>query len=88
MKNHLSEYVRRVREGEEVRVTSHGEVVAELRSPVPDRDGEAPSGLAELVRRGTARKIVRNDPERYRTYERALENTTARELLDWGRGDR
>ncbi len=89
LKNHLSEYVRRVRAGERIRISSHGEVVAELRSPEPDREEEeAPPGLLELVRRGTARAIVRNDPSQYRTYERALTGTTARELLDWDRGDR
>ncbi len=88
LKNHLSEYVRRVRAGEKIRISSHGEVVAELRSPEPDSDERAPRGLRELVRRGTARGIVRNDPARYQTYERALAGTTAQELLDWDRGDR
>ena len=67
LKNHLSEYVRRVRAGEKIQISSHGEVVAELRPPEPDRDEQAPLGLRELVRRGTARGIVRNDPSRYRT---------------------
>ncbi len=88
LKNHLSEYVRRVRAGEKIRISSHGEVVAELCSPEPDQDEDAPPGLRELVRRGTARAIVRNDPARYRNYERALTRSTARELLDWDRGDR
>ncbi len=88
LKNHLSEYIRRVRGGEKIQVSFHGEVVAELRSPEPDRDVQAPLGLRELVRRGTARGIVRNDPSRYRTYEPALARTTAQELLDWDRGDR
>lgn len=88
LKNRLSEYLRLARAGEEIRVTSHGEVVAELRSPEPGRDQEAPPGLRELARRGAVREIVRNDPTRYRTYERALETTTAKELLDWDRDDR
>lgn len=88
LKDHLSEYVRRARAGERIRISSHGEVVAELRSPEPDGVEQAPPGLKEMVRRGTARGIVRNDPARYRTYERALERTTAQELLDWDRGDR
>jgi len=54
----------------------------------PSRNEDAPPGLRELVRRGTARGIVRNDPSRYRTYERALASTTAQELLDWDRDDR
>ncbi len=88
LKNHLSEYGRRVGAGEGIRISSHGEVVAELREPEPERNEQAPPGLRELVRRGTARGIVRNDPSRYRTYERALGGTTAQELLDWDRGDR
>lgn len=88
LKDRLSEYIRRVRGGETIQVSSHGVVVAELRSPEPDREEHAPPGLRELVRRGTAREIVRNDPLQYRIYERALHRTTAQELLDWDRGDR
>jgi prevent-host-death family protein len=88
LKDHLSEYVRRVRAGERLLITSHGEVVAELRSPEPDQNESAPLGLRELVRRGTARGLVRNDPSLYRTYERALQGATAQELLDWDRRDR
>lgn len=88
LKDHLSEYVRRVRAGEDLLVTSHGEVVAELRPPDPDRGEAAPRGLRELLRNGTVREIVRNDPSQYRTYERALATTTAQDLLDWERGDR
>lgn len=88
LKNHLSEYVRRVRAGERLLITSHGEVVAELRSPEPTGAEHLHPGLQELVRRGTARGLVRNDPSRYRTYEPALTKTTAQELLDWDRDDR
>ncbi len=88
LKNRLSEYVRRAGAGERIQVTSHGEVVAELRAPEPEREGDAPAGLQELLRKGTARGIVRNDPSRYHTYKPALTNTTARELLDWDRDDR
>jgi antitoxin (DNA-binding transcriptional repressor) of toxin-antitoxin stability system len=88
LKNRLSEYVRLVRGGERLLITSHGEVVAELRSPDPERVEDAPPGLRELVRRGTARSLLRNDPSRYRTYQRAPTTTTAQELLDWDRGDR
>jgi prevent-host-death family protein len=88
LKNHLSEYVRLVRAGERLLITSHGEVVAELRSPEPAGAGHAPPGLQELVRRRTARGLVHNDPSQYRTYERVLTKTTAQELLDWDRNDR
>jgi antitoxin (DNA-binding transcriptional repressor) of toxin-antitoxin stability system len=88
LKSHLSDYVRRARVGETIRISSHGQVVAELRSPEPDGGEQVPAGLRELVQRGTARGIVRNDPSRYRTYERALARSTAQELLDWDRDDR
>ncbi len=88
LKNRLSEYVRLVRAGEEILITSHGEVVAELRPPEASGDAATPAGLRELVRRGMAHGLVRNDPSRYRSYPRALAKATSRELLDWGRGDR
>lgn len=75
LKAHLSEYVRLAGAGERLLITSNGEVVAELRSPEP-----------EMARR--THGFVRNDPTQYRTYEPALVNTTAQELLDWDRGDR
>ena len=87
LKAHLSAYVRRVRAGETIRVSSHGEVVAELVPPGPKGEAGLPWGLAELVRRGVARRIVRNDPTRYRTFERALSGTSAQDLLDWDRSE-
>lgn len=53
LKNGLSEYVRQVKDGEEVLVTDRGVVVAELRPPTPPemRAGVHP-GLAALARRG------------------------------------
>lgn len=88
LKNRLSEYMRRVRRGETIHVSYHGEVVAELRAPLTEGEEGAPQGLRELARRGTARAVVHNDPARYRTYEPALTGTTAQELLDWDRGER
>ncbi len=61
---------------------------AEERSPEHPRFEGLHTGLLELVRRGTARRIVRNDPSRYRPFEPALVHTTAQELLNWDRGDR
>jgi len=88
LQDHLSEYVRRAQGGETLLITSQGEVVAELRSPETDRGSDAPPGWHELVRRGTARGLVRNDPSQYRTYERVLADTTAQDLLNWDRSDR
>ncbi len=88
LEGHLGEYVRRVQSGETLLITSHGEVVAELRSPAPARVDDVSVGLQELVRRGTARSLVRNDPSQYRTYEQALLDVTAQDLLNWDRNDR
>ncbi|MEP7010137.1 MAG: type II toxin-antitoxin system prevent-host-death family antitoxin [Acidobacteriota bacterium] len=89
LEDHLGEYVRRAQAGETLLITSHGEVVAELRSSKLDPASDAPlSGLQELVRRGTAHGVVRNDPSQYRTYERVTNSTTAQDLLNWDRNDR
>lgn len=88
LKTHLSEYVRRVRDGESIQVTYHGEVVAELRRPESVGAESFPPGLRELARRGTARQVVRNDPSLYERFNRALSRTTAQELLDQEREDR
>jgi antitoxin (DNA-binding transcriptional repressor) of toxin-antitoxin stability system len=89
LKNRLSEYVRDVRQGEEIQVTHRGEVVAEMRPPYRTREeGSLHPGLRELLRRGTARRVVANDPSLYPRFERALSHTTAQELLDLERSDR
>jgi antitoxin (DNA-binding transcriptional repressor) of toxin-antitoxin stability system len=59
LKNNLSHYLRRVREGEVVRVTDRGKVIAELRA-VPPSEGDDQERLSELeeagvVTRGSAR---------------------------------
>jgi len=89
LKNRLSEYVREVRRGEEVRVTHRGEVVAELRPPYHYRAEEGlHPGLLELLRQGTARRIVANDPALYPRFERTSSGVTSQELLDQDRADR
>lgn len=65
LKNKLSEYVRLAAGGEEILVTDHDRVVAEL---VPPRQGRAPlladAQLADMVRRGvlTAPLLIRPGP--------------------------
>jgi antitoxin (DNA-binding transcriptional repressor) of toxin-antitoxin stability system len=89
LKNRLSEYVRLVRQGEEIQVTHRGEVVAELRPPGAPRPEEPYPGLQELIRRGEARRpLGPNNPDLYPRFERALTNITAAELLDQERGER
>jgi antitoxin (DNA-binding transcriptional repressor) of toxin-antitoxin stability system len=51
LKNRLSHYLRRVREGEVVRVTDRGQVVAEIRAVQPP-DQEDGAILAELEAAG------------------------------------
>ncbi|MCP4658707.1 MAG: type II toxin-antitoxin system prevent-host-death family antitoxin, partial [bacterium] len=65
LKDHLSEYLRQVGTGEHLQVTCRGRVVAELSPPRSPQEDGIPAGLQELFRRGTARRVVRNDPSRY-----------------------
>ena len=61
LKNRLSEYLRRVRAGEEVLVTDRGEVVAELRLPrAKVRDGGLDPSLEAAVARGTISRAEAN----------------------------
>jgi len=89
LKNHLSEYVRHVRDGETVTVTDRGEVVAEL---VPARRNEVVyQGLEEMARRGDIRLGRPLSPEeRARLYRimPPIGGETVAESLDWLRGDR
>ena len=89
LKNHLSEYVRHVRDGETVTVTDRGEVVAEL---VPPRrqEGVHP-GLEEMARRGDIRLGKPLSPEQRARLYRIMPpvgGPSAVELLDWERGER
>jgi prevent-host-death family protein len=53
LKNRLSEYLRRVRSGENLLVTDRGEVVAELLPPGQMKaDPTIPAGLQALAKRG------------------------------------
>lgn len=83
LKNRLSEFVRRARDGETIKVSSHGEIVAELRSPTPGT-----LGLQGLIDQGIIRRIPRNDPSLYKSYDRDPGGATAQELLDWDRDER
>jgi antitoxin (DNA-binding transcriptional repressor) of toxin-antitoxin stability system len=87
LKNRLSEYVRLVRQGEEVLVTDRGVVVAELRPP-GSRASEVPyPALAEAARLGRVRIGARNQSDLYSRLEPPLPDGTAEELLDWVRGE-
>ena len=66
LKNRLSEYLRQVRNGEEILVTDRGEVVAELRKPGSGHPAAARfPGIAAMARRGAARLGAPNDSSVY-----------------------
>lgn len=88
LKNRLSEYLRLVRAGEEILVTDHGEVIAELRKPLRAMDLDQ-NPFADLIRRGLARPPSRpHDPKFYRRFRPMLRGVTVQQLLDEERGER
>ncbi|HVR09905.1 MAG TPA: type II toxin-antitoxin system prevent-host-death family antitoxin [Thermoanaerobaculia bacterium] len=82
LKNCLSEYVRRVRRGEEFLVTDRGEAVAELRAPTPAgaRRSLHP-GIADLARQGVLTLGEENSPSIYPRLPQILPQGSAEELL-------
>lgn len=88
LKNSLSEVIRQVRAGEEVQVTDRGEVVAEIRRPLPPGAEAHPPGLVELARRGKLTLGLPNDPALYQPSALRLPEGTAISLLDEERADR
>jgi hypothetical protein len=87
LKNRLSEYLRLVRNGEEILVTDRGEVVAELRQPTP-RLGLQYPGLLAAVRQGRARMGMPNRPDLYPALGALMPAGSAAELLNEERGER
>lgn len=89
LKNRLSQYIRRVRDGHSVMVTDRGQVVAELRPP-----GQVPSGtkidpaVSRLMNRGLLVPGARNNARAYPRLSRLLKSGTAASLLDAERGNR
>ena len=89
LKNTLSDVVRRVRAGEEVLVTDRGQVVAELRQPIPPgARPETHPGLAALARRGALTLGAPNTPGLYPSLSQLAPAGTAARLLDEERGER
>jgi len=87
LKNRLSEYLRLVRNGEEILVTDRGEVVAELRQPSPRVALHYPA-LLEAVRQGRARLGMPNRPDLYPALGAVMPAGSAAKLLDEERGER
>jgi antitoxin (DNA-binding transcriptional repressor) of toxin-antitoxin stability system len=87
LKDRLSEYLRLVKNGEEILVTDRGDVVAELRQPTPRAALPYP-GLLEAVSRGRARLGKPNRPDIYGATGAVAPPGTAQRLLDEERGER
>ncbi|HWW94253.1 MAG TPA: type II toxin-antitoxin system prevent-host-death family antitoxin [Vicinamibacteria bacterium] len=87
LKNRLSQYLRMVRNGEEILVTDRGEMVAELRRPSPRVTLPYPA-LLEVVRQGRARVGLPNRPDLYPALGRVMPPGSAARLLDEERGER
>jgi antitoxin (DNA-binding transcriptional repressor) of toxin-antitoxin stability system len=90
LKNHMSEYLRRVRLGESVLVTDRGEVVAQFSPPTHGAiDPSLPVGLLALAKRGL---VTLGAPRRGGGYEPlprlSRGHRTAAQLLDEERGTR
>jgi antitoxin (DNA-binding transcriptional repressor) of toxin-antitoxin stability system len=88
LKARLSEYLRRVREGETVLVTDRGVVVAEFGPPRRPAESRVPSRLEEMAAAGLVTLGTGNDPDGYPLFEPLLTDEECRQLLDEVRGDR
>jgi antitoxin (DNA-binding transcriptional repressor) of toxin-antitoxin stability system len=90
LKDHLSEYLRRVRGGESVLVTDRGEVVAEFSPPTRGADDTSlPAGLLALARRGLATLGTPADGDWYQVLPRSRRGRrSAAQLLEEERGSR
>jgi len=95
LRSRLNKYIRLVKGGEVVKVTHHGEVVAEMRAPEPCNP--EPSSeierkyplLAEMARKGLVRLPLKpNGPDAYPLLPSVTPPGTAAKLLDEIRGDR
>lgn len=88
LKSRLSAYLRAVRAGQPVLVTDRGHVIAELRPPGGPADGVTHPGVADLVRRGSARAGARNRADLYPALPPRAHDVTAAHLLDADRAER
>ena len=85
LKTHLSATLRRVRDGEEISVTSHGRVVARLSPPEKARES-AGDALAKLrshswLRAGSGRRIHGSEQPT------PVADGTSEQVTRWVRGD-
>jgi antitoxin (DNA-binding transcriptional repressor) of toxin-antitoxin stability system len=87
LKNRLSEYLRLVRNGEEILITDRGEVVAELREPSPRVALPYPA-LLEVARQGRAGVGLPNRADLYPALGPLVPPGSTANLLDEERGER
>ncbi|MHC4472042.1 MAG: type II toxin-antitoxin system Phd/YefM family antitoxin [Planctomycetota bacterium] len=88
LKDRLSEYIRRVREGGTVLVSSRGHVVAEIRSSYgPRARADVSDEVADLAERGILQLGAANDPSLYPVLDPLLPEGSAEALLDEERGE-
>jgi prevent-host-death family protein len=82
LRNHLSEYLRAVKQGEPVLITDRGQVIAELRppSPYPVQGGLGPA-LASLVRERMVEVGLPNEVDAYPAQPRRAPDGTAARVL-------
>lgn len=85
LKNHLSEYMRRVEAGETVQVSVHGRVVAEL-APA-GRKVSVSRRFDQLVRTGAIRPPQENGDPFEGWKGLGLPKGTAAKLIDWDRDE-
>jgi len=88
LKARLSEYLRRVRDGETVLVTDRGVVVAELGPPRRPAESRVPSRLEEMAAAGMVTLGTGNDPDAYPLFEPLLSEGEFWEIFDDLRADR
>ena len=88
LKNRLSAYVRKVRDGDTVLVTDRGVVVAELRPPAAVAPDGASAAMDALVRRGRATAGAPNRPDLYPPQRPLKTPRLSARLLDAERSER
>ena len=86
-KNRLSECIRMVREGGEVYVTHHGDVVAELRAPSSIVGDGSRVELHRLARAGKVRLGAANRPEAYARPQAVVSHDRILSMVREMRGD-
>ena len=86
LKDHLSEYLRRARAGEEIVVTSHGKPVGRLVGPYPSSDASEGDSVARLRAQPWLR-LGNGQPVSGSASPTRVPAGTSDELIHWVRGE-